>query len=159
VRINLETLNFSRAARIKTDHSAYGWLWVRKINHFSVSCAFCLRAKIIGLWRRLEIWNIYLNEWKYEASAAHIENDVKFNLFGSVNILFQPNEGYRLSIQHHNELVDKNRHVLGRIINCIKFRGTHELPLRRLDESETSYNREIFLDLLSEPANLDSVLD
>jgi hypothetical protein len=96
---------------------------------------------------------------KHEASAAHIENDVKFNLFGSVNILFQLNEGYHVSIQRHNELVDKNRHILGRIINCIKFCGTQKLPLRGYDESETSYNREIFLDLVSELANLDSVLD
>jgi hypothetical protein len=44
---------------------------------------------------------------KHEASAAHIENYVKFNLFGSVNILFQLNEGYHASIQRHSELVDK----------------------------------------------------
>jgi hypothetical protein len=30
---------------------------------------------------------------KHEASAAHVENYVKFNLFGSTNILFQLNEG------------------------------------------------------------------
>jgi hypothetical protein len=53
---------------------------------------------------------------KHEASAAHIKNDVKLNLFSSVNILFQLNEGYRVSTQHHNELVDKNRHILGRIL-------------------------------------------
>jgi hypothetical protein len=67
---------------------------------------------------------------KHEASAALIENGVKFNLFGSVNILSQLNEGYRVSIQRHSELVDKNRHILGRTINCIKFCGTHELSLR-----------------------------
>jgi hypothetical protein len=64
---------------------------------------------------------------KHVASAAHIENVVKFNFFGSVNILSQLNEGYRVSIQRHSELVDKNRHILGRIINCTKFCGTHEL--------------------------------
>jgi predicted nucleotidyltransferase len=96
---------------------------------------------------------------KHEASAAHIENDVKFNLFSYVNILSQLNEGYRVSIQHHNELVDKNRHILGRIINCIKFCGTHELSRRGHDESETSYNRGIFLDLVSELASSDSILD
>jgi hypothetical protein len=34
-----------------------------------------------------------------------------------------------------------------------------KLPLRGHDESETSYSREIFLDLVSELTNLDSVLD
>jgi hypothetical protein len=53
---------------------------------------------------------------KNEASAAHIENDVKFNLLDSVNILYQLIEGYRVYIQRYNELVDKNRHILGRII-------------------------------------------
>jgi esterase/lipase superfamily enzyme len=96
---------------------------------------------------------------KHEASETYIENDVIFNLFGSVNILSQLTEGYRVSIQRHSELVDKNRHILGRIINCITFCGTHELPLRGHDESETSYNREIFLDLVSELTSLDSVLD
>jgi hypothetical protein len=67
---------------------------------------------------------------KHEASAVHIENDVKFNLFGSANILSQLNEDYRVSIQCHSELVGKNRHILGRIVNCIKFCGTHELFLR-----------------------------
>jgi hypothetical protein len=45
---------------------------------------------------------------KHEASAAHTENDVKCNLFGSVNILSWLNEGYHVSIQRHSELVDKN---------------------------------------------------
>jgi hypothetical protein len=67
---------------------------------------------------------------KHEASAAYTENDVKCNLFGSVNILSQLNEGYRVSFQRHSELVDKNRHILGRIINCLKFCGKHELSLR-----------------------------
>jgi hypothetical protein len=55
--------------------------------------------------------------------------------------------------------VDKNRHILGRIINCIKFCGTHELPLRGHDGSETSHNRGIFLDLVAELASLDIVLN
>jgi hypothetical protein len=74
----------------------------------------------------------YLSERvkKHKAPAAHTENDVKCNLFGSVNILSQLNEGCRVYIQRHSELVDKNRHFLGRIINCTKFCGMHELPLR-----------------------------
>jgi hypothetical protein len=96
---------------------------------------------------------------KHEACAAHTENYVKFNLFGSVNTLLQLNEGYRVSIQRHHELVDKNRHILGKIINSIKLCETQKLPLRGHDETETSYNREIFLDLVSELARLSSVLD
>jgi hypothetical protein len=67
---------------------------------------------------------------KHEASPANIEHDAKCNLFGSVNIMSQLNEGYRVFIQHHNEHVDKNRHILGTIINCIRFCETQELSLR-----------------------------
>ena len=95
---------------------------------------------------------------KHEASQRHIENDIKVNLFGSVNIFTQLNYNYRVSIQRHNELVDKNRHILSRIINCIKFCGTHELPLRGHEERGNTYNRGTFLDLMSELAALDSVL-
>jgi hypothetical protein len=59
--------------------------------------------------------------------------------------------------QRHNELVDKIRHIFGRIINGIKFCGTHGLILTGRDESDTSYSREIFLDQESELANFYSV--
>lgn len=95
---------------------------------------------------------------KHEASEIHIENDIKFNLFGNVNISNSLSEAFRISNQRHNEQVDKNRHVLNRIINCIKFCGTHELPLRGHDEGENSCNRGVFLDLVSEIASLDSIL-
>jgi uncharacterized protein (DUF2235 family) len=82
---------------------------------------------------------------KHEASQRHIENDVKVNFFGSVNIFTQLNESYRVSIQRQNELVDKNRHI-----NCIKFCGRRELPLQGHGERKSSYNRGIFLDLMSQ---------
>lgn len=89
----------------------------------------------------------------------HINNAVKFKTFGTVNILSQLDHGYNLSIRKHNELVDKNRHVLTRIIDCIRFCGVHELPLRGHDETQQSHNRGVFLDLLSHTASFDNVLD
>jgi hypothetical protein len=72
---------------------------------------------------------------KHAASAAYIENDVKFNLSGSVNIPSQLNEGYRVSIQRHSELLDKNRHILGRIINLlssVKRRNYHSEDMMKV---------------------------
>ena len=63
--------------------------------------------------------------------------------------------GYRRSIIKHNELVDRNRHALNRIINCIKFCGFHELPLRGHDEMEGYTNRGVFLDLVTYTEDLD----
>jgi hypothetical protein len=77
VRIDLETYNFSRVARIKIGHSTPlgltgkdGPLQMRKISHSSISCAFCFEAKVIGPWQALEIRNVYLNERKNRNSVG-----------------------------------------------------------------------------------------
>ena len=84
---------------------------------------------------------------KHECSKAHMNNCVSLQMFGKVNILFAIDTGYRRSIIKHNELVDRNRNALNRIINCIKFCGFHKLPVRGRDEVERSANRGAFLDL------------
>jgi hypothetical protein len=76
-----------------------------------------------------------------------------------VYVLAHSNEGKNNSIESHNKLVAKTSQVLNRIINCLKFCGTHELPLRVRDETQSSHNRGVFLDLLSEVAHLDSILE
>ena len=76
-------------------------------------------------------------------------------MFGKVNILSAIDAGYRRSITKHNQLVDRNRHALNRIINCIKFCGFHELPLRGHDEIEGSANRGVFLNFVTYTADLD----
>ena len=92
---------------------------------------------------------------KHECSKAHMNNCVSLQMFGKVNILSAIDSGYRRSIIKHNELVDRNRHALNRIINCIKFCGFHELPLRGHDEVEGSATRSVFLDLVTYTADLD----
>ena len=54
-----------------------------------------------------------------------------------------------------DELLDRNRHALNWIINCIKFCGFYELPLRGHDEVEGSANRGVFLDLVTYMADLE----
>ena len=66
----------------------------------------------------------------------------------------QLDDGYRNSIKKHNEEVDKNRHVLNRIIDCIKFCGVHELALRGHNEDEHSHNHGVFLDLVDHTAQI-----
>ena len=69
-----------------------------------------------------------------------MNNFVSLEMFEKVNILSAIDAGYCQSIIKHNELVDRNRHALNRIMNCIKFCGFHELPLRGDDEMERSAN-------------------
>ena len=65
---------------------------------------------------------------------------------------------YRDSIIQHNLEVEKNRHILSRIIDCIKFCGAFELALRGHDETSSSDNPVVFLGLVNFTAAFDSVL-
>lgn len=61
-----------------------------------------------------------------------------------------------MSIEKHNEQVKNNKHVLSKIINCIKFCGSFELALRGHDEG--SLNPGIFKGLINFSAELDLAL-
>src|SRR4029434_7078897 len=65
---------------------------------------------------------------------------------------------YRIGIRKHNEQVRKNRRILSRIIDCVKFCGAFELALRGHDESKNSDNPGIFRGLMDVVASLDSAL-
>ena len=66
------------------------------------------------------------------------------------------NTEHELSIACHNETVGKNHKVLSKIIDCIKFCGEFELPLRGHDEHVDSTSPKVFRDLLDLTSNLDS---
>ena len=95
---------------------------------------------------------------KHERCSNHIGNCLKLSMLGKVNIASQLDEGHRIATQRHNELVKKNRHALSRIVDCVKFCGTHELALRGSDETATSLHRGVFLDLVDQFSFLDSQL-
>ncbi|KAJ8375276.1 hypothetical protein SKAU_G00058560 [Synaphobranchus kaupii] len=83
---------------------------------------------------------------------------MKLSFFGRLSIAEQLDEGYRIGIRKHNEEVTKNRHILSRIIDCVKFCGAFELALRGHDETEASANPGIFRGLVNFVASLDGVL-
>lgn len=98
---------------------------------------------------------------KHEESAAHLENALKYIIFGTINIGTHIDSAIKISLQRHNKEVSRNRHILGRVIDCLKFCGIHELSLRDpLDIETKSFNHSgYFLDLLSMIGNLDSTLE
>ncbi|XP_031357512.1 uncharacterized protein LOC116181298 [Photinus pyralis] len=91
-------------------------------------------------------------------SKQHILNQMHLSLLGTTNIQAQLDSAYWTNIQKHNEEVTKNRYVLSKIIDCIKFCGAFELALRGHDESETSTNAGIFRGLINFSAELDKTL-
>uniref|UniRef100_A0A087XJB4 HAT C-terminal dimerisation domain-containing protein n=1 Tax=Poecilia formosa TaxID=48698 RepID=A0A087XJB4_POEFO len=93
-----------------------------------------------------------------ESSTCHIRISVKLSMLSQVNIACQLDEGHSIAVQRHNELVKKNRHALSQILDCIKFCRAHDLTLRGSDESSSSMNRGVFLDLVNQFYFLDSQL-
>eukprot|EP00795_Rhopilema_esculentum_P004011 gene4011-20178_t len=69
---------------------------------------------------------------------SHVDNCLNLAFFGHSNIAEQLSHAYRASVQEHNLKVDKNRHVLSKIIYCVKFCGAFELALRAHDETDDS---------------------
>ncbi|XP_063745024.1 zinc finger MYM-type protein 1-like [Eleginops maclovinus] len=96
---------------------------------------------------------------KHEASKMHMDSCLKLSAFGRVNIATQLDESYRIAVRRHNDEVSKNRHILGRLIDCVKFCGVFELALRGKDESEGSSNAGIFRGLVDLVASLDEVFE
>lgn len=95
---------------------------------------------------------------KHERSRVHMENCVKLAMLGRVSIATQLDDGHRIAIRRHNEEVDKNRHVLSKIIDCVKFCGAFELAMRGHDERESSDNPGIFRGLVDLLASIDQDL-
>ena len=106
-----------------------------------------------------------MNEWKHLSEKVkrhvrficHVENCLKLAFFGKANIAEQLSKAYRDSIIQNNLEVEKNHHILSRIIDCIKFCGAFELTFRGHDETLTSDNPGVFLGSVNFTAALDSV--
>lgn len=155
------TRAFSSAHFDKNEWLTYGE------DKNALFCFYCLLFDSAGTGSSGSCWNkIGYRDLKHlserlkthQKSQVHMASAVKYKLFGRVNVMSQLNESYRVSVCKHNELVDKNRHVLSRVIDAIKFIGVHELPLRGHDEKECSLNRGVFLDLIKYTASIDSIL-
>ena len=79
-------------------------------------------------------------------------------MLDKVEIGQELDDGYRTAIRVHNEKVDKNRHILGKLIDCVKFCGAFELALRGHDESEESSNPGVFKGLVNFVTEIDNVM-
>lgn len=111
-----------------------------------------------GQQRGLDLKHLSEKCKRHESTQSHLDNCLRLNFFGRLSTAEQLDEGYRIGIRRHKEEVTKNRHILSRIIDCVKFCGASELALRGHDESETSENPGIFRGLVDFVASLDGVL-
>ncbi|XP_058629145.1 zinc finger MYM-type protein 1-like isoform X2 [Onychostoma macrolepis] len=146
-----------------TSYGKRSWLAGCDVSH-AFYCFPCLLFQSPGtetLWTTTGVCDLkHLSEKckRHESSRSHLDNAMRLQFFGKLSIAEQLDDGYRIGFRRHNEEVTKNRHILSRIIDCVKFCGAFELVLRGHDESETSDNPGIFRGLVDFVASLDGVL-
>ena len=95
---------------------------------------------------------------KHERSKSHMTAQLEFNLLGKHNIRQQLDSVFRQSVERENNQIRKNRYVLSKIIDCVKFCGAFELALRGHDETMESSNPGIFRGLINFSAEIDIAL-
>ena len=125
---------------------------------------FCFPCLLFGgdvSWTKNGIKDLnHLNQKieKHKVSGKHLNNMLNLSMLGTVNIGFQIDSGYATFIRRHNDQVTKNRLILSKIIDCIRFCGKFELPLRGHDETSHSTNPGVFRGLIDFACELDSTL-
>lgn len=125
----------------------------------SLFCFPCLLFSGETSWSKSGVRDLgHMKEYirRHSKNKKHMSNVLNLTDIGKINIATQLDSAYRLSIQKHNEQVKKNRYILSKIINCIRFCGAFELALRGHDESDSSNNPGIFRGLIDLVGSLDS---
>lgn len=95
---------------------------------------------------------------KHIGSQSHMNSVLELSILGKVDIRQQLDSAYRQNIRKFNEEVSKNRYVLSKIIDCVRFCGAFELALRGHDETKDSDNPGIFKGLINFTAELDGAM-
>ena len=127
------------------------------------NAVFCFPCLLFGgdpSWTQKGITDLRkLNEKinKHANSSKHINNTLNLAVLGKVNIQESLSSAHKQAIERHNNDVRRNREVLSRIIDCVKFCGTNELALRGHNEKTGSDNQGIFLNLVKYTSEIDSM--
>lgn len=108
----------------KSQYEKTEWLaGSTKLN--KLFCWPCLMiAKEVTVWSEngySNLNNLHNAISKHEKSQAHIFSSLQFKSFASSRIDLQLDSQLRISVQHHNDMVQKNREVLKRFIDTVCF--------------------------------------
>ena len=144
----------------RTVYDNNDWICGCEIRN-SLFCFPCLLFGNGDSWSKTGVKDLsHMNEYikKHANSKRHITNALDLCTLGSVNIATQLSRAYQESILKHNEQVERNRYILSKIIDCVKFCGAFELALRGHDETETSDNPGVFLGLINLISSVDSIV-
>lgn len=138
------------------------WLTASE-NRMSLYCFYCLLFGGEYPWTRDGVRDLkHLSERvkAHETTPNHIGNCLKIALFGEENLLIV-DDGQKLNIRYHNEMVDKNRRLLNKILDFLKFCGGHSISLNLheefvKDEFNNNNNKQTFFNMFKEFTNLNN---
>ena len=146
-----------------TFYTKYVWL----TGCISTKKVYCFPCLLFGQNRPKEeaFSKIGIDDWghmtqkcnRHEESKCHLNNCYRLSIFGRDNVLEELSAAARLAKSQHNLKVDRNRHVLSHVIDCIKFSGQHKQALIGYNESGDSDNPGIYLGLMKMQSEVDSI--
>ncbi|XP_078530667.1 zinc finger MYM-type protein 1-like [Lissotriton helveticus] len=165
--LNLQTTSQDRG---KMSKCTFSKAWYTKADWLTGcplrNSLFCFPCLLFGgefSWTNQGITDLkHLSEEieKHAYTRKHMENLTRLGMLGEdAPIEHQINDAYHQTIQKHNEAVDRNRRILYKIIDCIRFCGAFELALQGYDESESSSEPGIFRGLVDLIASIDKELE
>ncbi|KAM4642041.1 uncharacterized protein O3C94_016410 [Discoglossus pictus] len=131
----------------------------------TTNALFCFPCLILGgdsLWSKRGVTDLkHLSDKvkKHDEGKSHILNCLKLQIMGHSDIPGQTTEDHLEAIRKHNQEVDCNRHILGKIIDCIRFCGTFELALQGCNDFVESTNDGVFLNLVNLMASTDLTME
>ncbi|KAL1454619.1 hypothetical protein WDU94_010835 [Cyamophila willieti] len=95
---------------------------------------------------------------KHENSANHLQSVLRLHSFGKSRIEEGLDKTLAVNNELHNSKVRKNREILKRLIDATCFLAQQELPFRGHDETEASFNRGNYVELLKLMSLYDPIL-
>ena len=125
---------------------------------------FCFPCTLFGksnVWTSSGYFDL-VNFWKavrkHKGSLSHKESSICRARFGKERIELSVSRAHREEIERHNALVDKNRAILRRLVDCVRFLAIHELAFRGNNEDSDSIIQGNFKDLTQLIAEYDPTL-
>ena len=160
-----EVRNGARVVKRRFSDTSYGkviWLCGCSVSNRLYCFPCVLFNKSANVWSAhgyVDLVNFWAAVKKHETSASHKESSICLARFGSEQIETSISRALQEEITRHNSIVDNNRAILCRLIDCTRFLATHELAFRGSNEGDSSSNQGNFIDLTSLIARYDPLLD
>ena len=95
----------------------------------------------------------------HSKKSSHKSSVIALERLGKERIDIVLSQARAEDVKTHNEEVERNREIISRLVDCVRFLASHELAFRGNDEGELSFNRGNYVDLTRLIAKYDPLLN